>query len=213
MKHLGLVLFLLLSAPSAFAAECAEYPAKLKACEKYACKFTHPFTNTQMEKKILGIVGGKCKTTEEMPNKGMMTCQFSEKQGKETAVYLEQVMGAKTTETKATVDLGSGKTKTRTTVDGKPIADPYTRAMNDGTCVISGYGQAAEKAKPKKKGECRTQSDCTKPCKNCKKGKQRCLNFLKKGKSYSLCGECASSFIDCKKGFECDQKTNRCVAM
>ncbi|MBI4196342.1 MAG: hypothetical protein HY539_00810 [Deltaproteobacteria bacterium] len=122
-----------------FAAECADYAKGLEKCEKYSCKFTHPFTNTKMEKKILGLVDGKCGTTEEMPNHGMMACHYSEVQRKAVAQYLVKAMTAESVGMKTTIDTATGKAETRHTLDDKAVENPLDKAMNDGTCVISGY--------------------------------------------------------------------------
>ena len=129
---------------NARAADClrdpSEYAAKLEKCEKFSCVFTHPFTNTKMTKQIVGLENGKCKTTEEMPNKGMMTCRFDEKQRKAVATQLKQ--SAKSDEAvgfKAEVDFATGKSKSSVYKNGKEIKDPLNEAMQDGSCVVSGY--------------------------------------------------------------------------
>lgn len=145
---LGLVVagFFVLDISAVWAADClqdpAEYAAKLEICEMFSCVFEHPFSGTKMNKHILGLEdNGKCKTQEEMPNKGRMTCQFSEKQRKEVAAYLRKTAKAETIESKTTVDIVGGKSKQIEKQDGKTVKNPLNEAMQDGTCVVSGYGK------------------------------------------------------------------------
>ncbi|MCK5333908.1 MAG: hypothetical protein KAJ24_05310, partial [Candidatus Aenigmarchaeota archaeon] len=46
---------------------CDVFPNRLESCEPFSCKFEHPFTGEIMDKKIIGLVNGKCQYTEEMP--------------------------------------------------------------------------------------------------------------------------------------------------
>ena len=129
---------------NARAADClqdpSEYAAKLEKCEKFSCGFTHPFTNTKMTKQIVGLENGKCKTTEEMPNKGMMTCHFNERQRQEVAAYLKKTAKAETIETKTNINIAGGKAKQVEKQDGTAVKNPLNEAMQDGACVVSGYG-------------------------------------------------------------------------
>lgn len=115
--------FLLTAAASNSRADCLtdpkEYAAKLETCTSFTCQFIHPFSGTKMTKKIVGLKEGKCQTTEEMPNKGMLTCNFSESQRKAVAQFIRK----------------SAKAETWGTDDKSPLND----AMQDGTCVVSGY--------------------------------------------------------------------------
>ena len=117
------------------------YAARLDKCEMFSCIFTHPFSKEELNKHILGLESGKCKTQEEMPNKGLMTCNFSEKQRKEVAAYLRKTAKAKTIESKTNINIASGKSKQVEKQDGKMVENPLNKAMQDGTCVVSGYGK------------------------------------------------------------------------
>jgi len=118
---------------------CDAFPDKLDACEPFSCKFEHPFTGEMMEKKIIGLVNGKCQYTEEMPNNGRMDCEYSESMRKAAAQYYKDVAAAESAGTSVKADLGSGEVETKYTIDGKEVENPLQEAMETGVCVISGY--------------------------------------------------------------------------
>ena len=84
---------------------------KLSSCTPYQSQFTHPFTDEMMERKILGMVNGKCSYIESMPNNGKMECNYTDDQRTAAARYY----------------------------DNMTWSNPLQTFMNDGTCVISGY--------------------------------------------------------------------------
>lgn len=121
---------------------CQGFPSKLRNCEPFQCKMTHPLIQSFIvEETIVGKSGDTCQYRITMPNGGLMTCNVSEKQRVEIAKYLEQSATAERVESKTKVDLASGKSKTVTKIDGKEIEDPTQSALQNGTCKISGYGQ------------------------------------------------------------------------
>ncbi len=69
--------------------------------------------NLMMERKIIGLENGKCMTEEQMPNNGQMSCSFPEDE----------------------LPLVSEFYRTY----GKANSDYLNKAMNDGTCNITGY--------------------------------------------------------------------------
>ena len=53
-------------------------------CKKFEGSMPHPLVPKETLKvKVLGIVDGKCKMTETMPNNGLLTCLLTEQQRKE----------------------------------------------------------------------------------------------------------------------------------
>ncbi|MCK4670504.1 MAG: hypothetical protein KAT43_04835 [Nanoarchaeota archaeon] len=118
---------------------CDAFPNKLDACEAFSCEFEHPFTGEMMEKKIVGLVNGKCQYTEEMPNNGRMDCEYSESLRKAVAQYHRDVAAAESAGTSAKIDIGSGETETTYTIDGEEVENPFQEAMDTGACTISGY--------------------------------------------------------------------------
>lgn len=119
---------------------CDAFPDKLDSCTEYKCQFVHPFTGENMTKEILGIIDEKCNYVEQMPNNGKMECKYLESMRKAAAQYYKDVAGAESTGVEVNASLVSGEVKTRYTIDGKEVANPLEEAMNDGQCVISGYG-------------------------------------------------------------------------
>ncbi|MCK5416514.1 hypothetical protein KAI92_03745 [Candidatus Parcubacteria bacterium] len=119
--------------------ECDTFPDKLESCEPFSCKFKHPFTNEIMEKKIIGLVNGKCQYTEEMPNNGKMGCNYSESLRIAVAQYYRDLVVAESAGTNIKANLGNGNVKTTYTINGKRVDNPLQEAMINGQCIISGY--------------------------------------------------------------------------
>ena len=92
---------------------CTEFGNKMKDCTVYSCTFKHPFTKTDMKRTIKGIVDGKCQTEEEMPNNGKMNCNFPKEKWAEIADFYSS--------------------------SGVKNVDYMNKAMNDGTCIVTGY--------------------------------------------------------------------------
>jgi hypothetical protein len=115
------------------AGTCEDFPDKLEQCTKYSCEFMHPIMGGQMEKEIR-MVGDKCNYTEELPNNGLMECNFTESQRKIAAAYYRSVAGSTSFKMKVTIDLGSGEVET----DGAGLEQAMTKMMND-VCVFTGY--------------------------------------------------------------------------
>ena len=118
---------------------CDAFPNKLDTCEAFLCEFEHPFTGEMMEKKITGVVNGKCQYTEELPNNGRMDCKYSESLRKAVAQYYRDLAAAESAGTSVKADLGSGEVKTKYTIDGQEVENPLQEAMVSGACTISGY--------------------------------------------------------------------------
>jgi len=119
--------------------DCDAFPNKLDLCESFSCKFEHPFTGEIMEKKIIGLVNGKCQYTEEMPNNGKMDCEYSESLRKAVAQYHRDLVIAESAETIVEADLENSDIKITYTIDGKEVENPLQEATTNGQCIISGY--------------------------------------------------------------------------
>jgi len=108
-------IFLLLASVCSYAQDqqkdMLDLAAKLELCEVYTQKFIHPFTGESLERKIEGLVDGKCLYIEEMPN------------GK-----VELSLGDEKQEAKYTY-----------TINGKEVENPLQECLDNGTCTISGY--------------------------------------------------------------------------
>lgn len=93
----------------------AEYQTlaeKLNSCTPYQSQFEHPFTGDMMERKILGMVNGKCSYVESMPNNGKMECNYTDDRRVIVAQYYKDMSSA---------------------------TNPLQTSLDDGSCVISGY--------------------------------------------------------------------------
>ncbi|MDY7038402.1 MAG: hypothetical protein SV375_19870, partial [Thermodesulfobacteriota bacterium] len=112
--------------------------------DTHECKFKHPLTGGIMKRRILGEEGGKCLYIEEMPNGGLMRCRFSSDQRKAAAQYYRATLSAKSVRTRSKIDPSTGKTITTTIVDGKEIRNVFMEALNNGDCVIQGYGDSSD---------------------------------------------------------------------
>jgi len=141
MKHLtfaGLFACGLSLAAPAIADECDAYVAHLKDCTPFVCTFKHPFTGKPMQKAVVGVAGGQCKTTEQMPNKGKMECNLSPARRVAIVEELRMLAAAKKVESEGKGN-AAGKMKTTVKADGKPVQNALQDAMNAGECEISGY--------------------------------------------------------------------------
>lgn len=118
---------------------CDIFPDKLSSCEKYRCQFAHEFTGETLEKEILGIINGKCDYVEQMPNGGKMECKYTESARKAIAQYYKDVAAAESVGMQVNINLRSGEQKSTYTIDDKKVENPLEEAMNNGTCVLSGY--------------------------------------------------------------------------
>ena len=47
--------------------DCEDFPAALSACRSYGCEFTHPLTQETLKRDVVGLISGKCKYIETMP--------------------------------------------------------------------------------------------------------------------------------------------------
>jgi hypothetical protein len=121
------------------AANCNTFPGKLSSCSAYKCQFLHPFTGSNMEKEVVGIVNGKCKYVEQMPNNGKMECNYTELQRTTAANYYTAAAAGTSVGGSVNIDLGTGETETTSTVNDEVVENPLQTYLEDGTCVISGY--------------------------------------------------------------------------
>ncbi len=121
--------------------DALDFADKLESCEVYTQKFIHPFTGESMERRIEGLVDGKCLYTEEMPNGGKLECRYSVESRKAVAQYYRDLANAQSSGTKVELSLGDKKQESKITytINGKKIENPLQECMNNGTCTVSGY--------------------------------------------------------------------------
>ena len=116
----------------------------LQSCNPFKCQALHPFTNTFMQKEIVGLVETKCLYRDQMPNNGLMECKFSEStrlaMAKSFQTEFDAMSSGKSMESSLSVDLVTGESQTTHSIDGQVVTDnPLQTALTDGTCVITGY--------------------------------------------------------------------------
>lgn len=109
----------------------------LAACIPYQGTFQHPLTEETMEREITGEIDGKCQYVEQMPNGGKMDCSYTEYERRAVAQYYLDLAAAESVGTSVTSD--GIETTAEYTIDGNVVANPLAEAMENGTCVISGY--------------------------------------------------------------------------
>lgn len=120
--------------------EQIDFADKLSSCTPYKITFQHPFTGEMLEKEILGIVNEKCGYVEKMPGNGKMECQYTESERQVAAQYYKDMALAESFEANLNIDLESAEQQSTYTVNGKVVDNPLQELMNNGVCVISGYG-------------------------------------------------------------------------
>lgn len=121
-------------------AECDDFPDMLESCTKYSCQFTHPLTGEQMTREIKGINNDKCVYTEQMPNDGVMDCQYTSEMRTVVASYYKDLEDSESFTTETSAELSS-ETQVNTTykIDDKEVDNPLQEALDTGQCVVSGY--------------------------------------------------------------------------
>lgn len=124
-------------ATNAFAiGTCVEFPNKLATCTPFTCKFPHPLTGEQMERKIAGIIEGKCNYIEQMPNGGSMECNYTDDLRARLIVSFKEFASTGN----ASFSIKSDLTTTTTTSTVNDKADPAQEALDLKQCIITGYG-------------------------------------------------------------------------
>lgn len=131
------LILICLFVPTISFADCKDYPKNLENCTPSSCKFKHPFGGQLMEKKIIGLQGSKCSTTEAMPRNGKMSCQLTEQMRKAIAKYMRAIDKSKSFSTSTSTS--TQKTKSTYKIDGKEVGNPLQAAMENGSCKVSGY--------------------------------------------------------------------------
>lgn len=123
-----------------------ELADNLDTCDEYSQTFIHPFTGTEMVRRVMGVKEGKCLYTEQMPNNGSMECKYTKEYRVAVAEYYRKLADAelsdKKVETKVEAKMSSnGEQEAKNTylIDGKQVENPLDKAMNDDICMISGY--------------------------------------------------------------------------
>jgi hypothetical protein len=145
MKKVILIILtsLLLASVNSFAQglqkEMLDLADKLESCEVYTQNFNHPYTGESLERKVNGIVDGKCSYIETMPNGGKMECKYTEESRKAVAQYYRKMANAQSFGTKVKSDPEAGKQKVKYVINGKEVNNPLQECTNNGTCIISGY--------------------------------------------------------------------------
>ena len=76
-----------------------------------------------------------------MPNNGKMDCYFNEQQAQAIALYGEKAMETEVLKSSTHVDLKPEGVdyETTETHDGEVVSNPWNDAIQDGTCIVSGY--------------------------------------------------------------------------
>ncbi len=176
--------------------ECAPYADKLDSCEPFSCEFQHPITGEMMEKKIIGLVNGKCKYTEEMPAGARVNCEYSESARKVIAQFQR--------------DVDAGEVKSAYIINSKSVQNPMQEAADIGQCRISGITDIPlpEKTPEFKMGfqgskSCKIITECLRPTPLCFEGycvtaNEALRNYIFANYEYGNClnKKCAG----CEKG-------------
>ena len=125
------------------APECAEFPNMLENCETYTCEFTHILTGEMMTRSIFQNSDGTCGYIEEMPEGGKMECNYSLSMLKDMADFYRNTLNTDVGfSTK--VDTETKESITTYVINGIEYESALAKAINDGTCVISGDGETIE---------------------------------------------------------------------
>lgn len=114
---------------------CDLFPDKLEVCEPYSCQFIHPFTAEIMNKEIVGFVDdNKCNYIEQMPNDGMMKCEFTESVRKAVSQYYRDIAFSDSINTR--IELKGDEVNVTYKIDGKEVENPLQEAMDLWECIF-----------------------------------------------------------------------------
>ncbi|MDP2653256.1 MAG: hypothetical protein Q8Q08_04415 [Candidatus Omnitrophota bacterium] len=99
----------------------------LESCTPYVYTYTHPLGGQPTERRVEGMVDGKCLFREEVSDKTMLECRYPEEFRKVVArfyreTYKADIYGFKSTGFKAVID-------------GQEISNPQQAAIERGICV------------------------------------------------------------------------------
>lgn len=114
----------------------------LTSCTATKLEYTHIFDGKKYVKEVVGkLEDNKCYYTESMPNNGKMDCYFSDQQTQAIAEYTNKLVETTTIESATHVDLGPDESSSQTVekLDGVEVINPWNTALQDGSCVVSGY--------------------------------------------------------------------------
>ncbi|MBP7843017.1 hypothetical protein KA017_03355 [Candidatus Woesebacteria bacterium] len=113
----------------------------ITSCTPTKLEFTHIFDGKKYIKEIVGRQEDKCYYTESMPNNGKLDCYFSDQQTQAIAEYTNKLVETTTIESATHVDLGPDESSSQTVekLDGVEVINPWNTALQDGSCVVSGY--------------------------------------------------------------------------
>jgi hypothetical protein len=106
---------------------CDTFNENLLACQQFTCQFTHPFTGEIMERSILGRDASNCFYREQLPNGGIMSCEYSDE-------YVSAVVAFN-----QDTDFGSRASTEIYMINGKSVRSPIQEALNTGTCTVNGF--------------------------------------------------------------------------
>ncbi|QQS44558.1 hypothetical protein IPM65_03080 [Candidatus Roizmanbacteria bacterium] len=115
----------------------ATFEEHLSTCSQYKDTFEHPLTGEAMEREIVGETDDKCLYVEQMPNGGKMECRYTEYERRAVAQFHLDEAAAELSET--SIHMDGTKVTAEYTLDGKVVENPLAEALENGTCVISGY--------------------------------------------------------------------------
>ena len=87
-----------------------------------------------MSRNIFGLVNGKCRYSEEMPNDQYMQCDYTA--GFRIAIAQQHKDYLTLDEIITSVTFGSEEAQFTYTIDGKVVANPAEEALENGECVI-----------------------------------------------------------------------------
>lgn len=125
------------SQPAEAPADLELFFTKLSECIPVEMKFLHPYTKTELEKEILGIMDGKCLYVEELPDSGRMECRLTEPVRTAMVAYYRDVLESGSSGTSYNVTLEG--TKIMYTINDVAVENPVQTALDSGECVVTGY--------------------------------------------------------------------------
>ncbi|MFA6307315.1 MAG: hypothetical protein WCS88_03675 [Patescibacteria group bacterium] len=117
-----------------------DFANNLEQCNVgFSCNFMHPLTGEQLEMRVVAMENGVCKTEEDLPNNGLLSCSLADDDLKTAVVKMYRDMSSGNYEAEVDIDLTTGEGTNVYIVDGETIENPLDEATNRGICVVGGY--------------------------------------------------------------------------
>lgn len=115
---------------------CGQFVTKLSTCTAYTCEFYHPLTNKPMVRRITGLLDGKCRYSEGMPDGELFSCSLPDSYRIAFLTFYKDLLDLGVMLTESTADKGSADASY--VIDEIQTSNPYQTAIENTVCEVVG---------------------------------------------------------------------------